>query len=120
MYLEQVAKEIEECNFLGIQADETTDVSCKCPVVFILRYVHGGEVKERFISFVEAKEKHADALTNILNSVLEKYNVKDKLIAQTYDGAATIKGRIKGASKHKYVRNTPMHTSCILFATLTS
>ena len=39
VYLEQVAKEIEDCQFLGIQADETTDVSCKCQVVVNASFV---------------------------------------------------------------------------------
>ncbi|XP_072028442.1 zinc finger MYM-type protein 1-like [Amphiura filiformis] len=38
----------------------------------------------------------SSALTRILTTVLSKYAVKDKLIAQTYDGASTMKERING------------------------
>ena len=96
VYLEQVATEIESAKFIGIQADETTDVSCKGQVVVIIRYTLEGEVKERFICFEETKEKDANTLTKILTNILSRYNVKDKLVAQTYDGAATMKGRING------------------------
>ncbi|XP_072042789.1 zinc finger MYM-type protein 1-like [Amphiura filiformis] len=96
VYLDHVESEIEQCNFISVQADETTDVSCKCQVVIVIRYTLNGEIKERFMGFQEAKEKHADALTKIITDVLCKYNVKNKLIAQTYDGAATMKGRING------------------------
>ena len=34
--------------------------------------------------------------TKIISDVLCKYDVKNKLITQTYDGAATMKGRING------------------------
>ena len=96
VYLDEITKEIDQANFISIQADETTDVACKCQVVIILRYLVKGEIKERFIAFEEAKEKNAEALTKILLTALEKYKVKDKLISQTYDGAATMSGRVKG------------------------
>ncbi|XP_072014887.1 zinc finger MYM-type protein 1-like [Amphiura filiformis] len=96
VYLDEMKNEIKQANFISIQADETTDVSCKCQMVTVLRYTLNGQIKERFVSFTEAKLKTADALTNILLGVLCQFSVKEKLIAQTYDGAATMKGRVNG------------------------
>ena len=59
VYLEQVATEIEYAKFIGVQADETTYVSCKCQVVVIIRYTREDVVKERLICFEETKEKDA-------------------------------------------------------------
>lgn len=97
VYLEGVRKEVNESNFISIQADETTDVSCKSQMVIVLRYIVNGSINERFISFEEAKEKTANALTAIILNTLSKHsNLKNKVIAQTYDGAATMSGRVNG------------------------
>ncbi len=62
----------------------------------VLRYVIKGTIKERFIEFTEAKEKTANALTDIILSTVAPYNgMKDKLISQTYNGAA-MKGHVNG------------------------
>ena len=77
VYLDQAAKEIEQCDFIDVKADETTDVSCKYQVVIVIRYTTEGEVKEPVTSFREAKEKHADTLTKIISNALRRYNAKD-------------------------------------------
>ena len=96
VYLDEVKSEIGQVNFVSVQADETTDVACKCQVVIVLRYTLKGQIKERFITFTEAKVKTADALTHIIVDTLSDFHIKEKLIAQTYDGAATMKGRVNG------------------------
>ena len=98
VYIDEIKKEIDAANFVSVQADETADISCKWQVVIVLRYVVEGIIKERFISFTETTEKTADVLTKIILDTLAPYNVNGKLIAQTYDGAATMKGRVNGVS----------------------
>ena len=96
VYLDEVKKEIDSVKFVSVQADETTDNSCQCQVVIVLRYVVNGDIKERFISYTKTTEKTADVLTKIILDTLAPFNVKGKLIAQTYDGAATMKGSVNG------------------------
>ena len=96
VYLDYIKEEIGNADFVSIQADETTDVACKCQLVTILRYVVNGEIKERFLGFQEAKIKTAAAITELLKKQIEPYNLAEKLISQTYDGAATMSGRHNG------------------------
>ena len=99
VYLDKVKAEINAANFVSIQADETTDVACKCQLVIILRYLVNGEIKERFLGFHEAKEKTAKAITNIIKDQIQGYDLTEKLISQTYDGASTMKGCHGGVQK---------------------
>ena len=96
VYLRHIQDEIKDAHFVSIQADETTDVSCKRQLVIILRYLCNGEIKERFLGFHKAKVKTAVAITDLLQEQIEPYNLKEKLISQTYDGASTMSGRRGG------------------------
>ena len=96
VYLDEVKKEMDSVKFLSVQADETTDNSCQCQVVIVLRYIVNGDIKERFIGYTKTTEKTADVLTKIILDTLAPFNVKGKLIAQTYDGAAIMKGHVNG------------------------
>ena len=46
---DQIDKEIENCRFLSIQVDETTDVSTKEQLSVIIRLDMEGETVERFL-----------------------------------------------------------------------
>jgi hypothetical protein len=39
VYEQTLMEEIQNANFVSIQADETTDISCMCQFVILLRYV---------------------------------------------------------------------------------
>ena len=47
---DQIYKEIQECTFLTIQVDETTDVSAKEQLSAIIRLDRNGEIVERFLN----------------------------------------------------------------------
>ncbi|KAF3837917.1 hypothetical protein F7725_009685 [Dissostichus mawsoni] len=77
-------------------ADETTDVSCKSQMVIVLRYIMPDlTVTERFLEFLEVKDKTCVDLSNSIKAVLEPLKLKEKLIAQTYDGAAVMSGNVR-------------------------
>ena len=46
---DQIDKEIENCRFLSIPVDETTDVSTKEQLSVIIRLDREGEIVERFL-----------------------------------------------------------------------
>ena len=50
---DQVDKEIENCRFLSIQVDETTDVSTKEQLSIIIRWDREGEIVERFLKLFD-------------------------------------------------------------------
>ena len=50
---DQIDKEIENCRFLSIQVDETTDVSTKEQLSVIIRLDREGEIVERFLKLFD-------------------------------------------------------------------
>ncbi|XP_060846373.1 zinc finger MYM-type protein 1-like [Rhopalosiphum padi] len=77
--------------------DETTDVSCKSQMSIIFRYVVDNKIEERFIGFFDvSKDKSAFGLSEILLTEIKNWNIGDKLVCQTYDGAAVMAGQKNG------------------------
>lgn len=94
---EKIRKEINEAKFVSIQADETTDVSTKAQLSIIVRYVNDKNTEERFMGFYDvSSDKSAEGISNKIFAVIEEYNMGDKLICQTYDGASVMAGRHGG------------------------
>lgn len=103
----EIKKEIEESDFLAIQCDETTDVSSHCQMVLIFRYISKGRIYERFWSFLRVEDRSADGLKTLIEMEIDPIILKEpqKLIAQTYDGASVMSGRLGGVQakiKEKY------------------
>jgi hypothetical protein len=79
--------------------DETTDISCtrKSQLSVIFRYVNSGKILERFRGFFYVSTgRTAEHLFQLLISKFNKYDLKNKLIAQTYDGAAIMASELNG------------------------
>ena len=96
---DQIDKEIQECTFLTIQVDETTDVLTKEQLSAIIRLDRNGEIVERFLKFVNvSQDRSAPAITAIVKDILKRYgeSLKEKLVMQTYDGATVMSGHIGG------------------------
>ena len=96
---DQIAKEVNDCTFLSIQVDETTDISSKEQLSAIIRMDKGGDIIERFLKFVNVSgDRSADAISQIVKTILSNFgeSIKGKLIMQTYDGASVMAGHISG------------------------
>ena len=62
-------------------------------MVVIFRYLVKGKPTERFWNFISPEKHDAKTLTDCLLKEIEKLGInKDKLIAQTYDGANVMRG----------------------------
>lgn len=96
VYKEELLKDVKNATFLSVQADEATDISNASQFVIIFRFVKDKELVERFVSFVKIEDRSAVGLTNTLCQLLQPYAAKQKLIAQTYDGAAVMSGSVAG------------------------
>ena len=75
--------------------DETTDVSDKSQVVLVFRYIKNGKAVERFWKFFNPADLTAATLSAIVINELEVLLIgsfSEKLVAQTYDGAAVLRG----------------------------
>lgn len=101
---EEILSQIKEASYVAIEADETTDFSNIQQLVIIIRYVFRNKIYERFWGF---KNPDGHSSENIAQSLLEELEIMgisfDKLIAQSYDGAAVMSGRLN--SVQTKVRN---------------
>lgn len=92
-----IEHELSVTDFVSVQADETTDVSCMAQLSIIVRYVFNNEIKERFIGFFDVSDKkNAQGLSSVILSNLEALSIKEKLVSQTYDGASVMSGERGG------------------------
>ena len=64
--------------------------------MIVVRYVEDFEPVERFLKFVELQDRTANGLTQALKENLDSFNLESKLIAQSYDGTAVMRGSING------------------------
>ena len=94
----QIEEEISKSDFLAVMCDDTTDCSDKTQMVIVLRYEINGKPVERFWKFFNPENQTAIVLSKILLDELQTILGNDhwKLIAQTYDGAATLSGARNG------------------------
>lgn len=105
VYQSEVSEQIKSAKFLAIEADETTDSSNQQQMVVVFRYVFNSEICERFWCFIKPDGYTADMLSSVLLKELKALNIPpEKLIAQSYDGAAVMSGR--NNSVQVIIRNT--------------
>jgi hypothetical protein len=70
VYKQILTEEIQNANFVSIQADETTNISCMSQFVILLRYVKRDSPVERFHSFVQVQNRTAKGLASVLKQEL--------------------------------------------------
>ncbi|XP_061587233.1 uncharacterized protein LOC133452053 [Cololabis saira] len=87
---EHIIKEVQNSDFLSIQADETMDIATQSQLVLVLRYIDGKHnVQERFFEFIPLQSATAESISSALKERLAAILPEDqrkKLISQTYDG----------------------------------
>ena len=96
-----IKNEINAASFVAVEVDETTDVTNKAQISVILRYVAKSEVacevREAFWGFDDVSDdRRAPAIAEYVLDVLEKFKCVEKLVAQTYDGAAVMSSELNG------------------------
>ena len=115
VYRKEVVSQVGQAHFVAVIADETTDISVQNQLSIVLRYIHQGNVVERFWGFFKPKRVNADGISEIILTELAKIlqGNTNKVIAQTYDGASVMKGRIGGVHvKVKQVYQNAHYVHC--------
>lgn len=98
--VDHIKVETSSASFFAIILDETSDVMSKSQLSSVLRYVHDGEVHERFVGFSDVSDdRTADGLFRHVVKIVEEFQMKDKLVGQTYDGASVMSGHANGLQK---------------------
>nr|CAI5827286.1 unnamed protein product [Callosobruchus analis] len=110
----KIQEELRSTAFFSWQIDETTDIACKSQLSVIFRYVIGSDIVERFVGFYDVSSgKNAESLYQLLVTEFQEFDLKHKLIAQTYDGAAVMSGDFDGLqSKIKNIAPHALFTHC--------
>lgn len=95
---DKIKAEISSAPFVAILLDETSDVMSVSQLSTVLRYVtKDGKAEERFVGFTDVSaDKTAEGLYRHVLKIVEEYNLHDKLVAQSYDGAAVMAGHLNG------------------------
>ena len=107
---------IKGAQFFSIQVDEATDKNEKAQYSIIFRCVDTyGKIKEHFLGFYDfGEDKRAEAICQHLVKVLEPFDFKNKLVAQTYDGAAVMSSELNGLqSKIRSYAPQALFTHCL-------
>ena len=93
-----IRNEVENASFISVQADETTDCAMHAQLSIVIRYVSGFKITERFLGFYEvSNDKSASNLVRVIENALNTFgDMKNKLVCQTYDGAAVMSGELNG------------------------
>ncbi|XP_072571113.1 mitochondrial tRNA methylthiotransferase CDK5RAP1 isoform X3 [Paramormyrops kingsleyae] len=93
----EIQREIKEAEMYSILLDETSDVSHKEQVSFVVRYFHHMQIKERFIEVCNVDTTTGQELENTVFLLLQKNGLEMKnMYGQGYDGAANMSGMYKG------------------------
>jgi hypothetical protein len=98
--INKIHKEISESPFFSWQFGETTDTTCHSQLSVIFRYVLNSQVVERFFGFYDISSgRTSEDLFKSLTENFAKFNLKEKLVAQSYDGAAVMVGELNGLQR---------------------
>ena len=112
--LDEITIQIQNAPFVAIMLDEASDAETVSQLSTVLRYVHEGKIEERFVGFTDVSTNRcSDGLFNHAQSVISKFNLKPKLVAQTYDGASVMSGDLHGLQA-KVLETCPhaLHVHC--------
>ncbi|XP_077412732.1 zinc finger MYM-type protein 1 [Vanacampus margaritifer] len=94
--LNEITSEIKDASFVSILLDETTDASNLAQLSTVWRYVtKEGEVEERFVGFSDVRaDRTAAVVAEHVFAAVDEMQCGDKLVGQTYDGAAVTSGHL--------------------------
>ncbi|GBP60233.1 Zinc finger MYM-type protein 1 [Eumeta japonica] len=90
---DEIKSEINFAKFVSVIAEETPDISHREQMSVIFRYLTKTEIEKRFVGFFDVTlERGADQLSQSILEIIDQFNCKEKLVGQSYDGAAVMSG----------------------------
>lgn len=99
--LATIKTELSAAPFVSVSVDETTDISHESQCAMTFRYLTpDSAVVERFVGFTNVSgETNAANLSTVILRKIDELGVGGKLVAQSYDGAATMSGSATGVQQ---------------------
>ncbi|KAF0708975.1 zinc finger MYM-type protein 1-like, partial [Aphis craccivora] len=96
-----IVKEVTYSGQFSLEIDSTQDVSVVDQLTVCLRYVYKGEIKERLLKMIPIQFSTGEAQYTIVKSTLQSLGIDvKKIVGQSYDGAANMKGKFNGLQTH--------------------
>ena len=97
---EKILKEIREAGIYSVIADEATDAANREQLSITIRYVKGDVPCERFLGFFHCRTGvTGEAIAGNILSQLSAWQLPTSLLrGQSYDGAGSMSGSIRGAA----------------------
>ncbi|KAL3997012.1 hypothetical protein ACER0C_009668 [Sarotherodon galilaeus] len=91
MVREDIIREVKECEYFSVIADETKDLKKTEQLSLVLRYYYNG---------ARASQLDAAGLTQNIIQRLERYGLeyRSNLVGQGYDGASVMAGKCRGVA----------------------
>ena len=83
---EQILKDVEESEYIGISFDESTDVSSESHLVLCVNYVKEAKVTSYFARIFDLDNQTADNISFKVKGFLQKQDLIGKLTAILTDG----------------------------------
>ncbi|KAJ4433592.1 hypothetical protein ANN_15902, partial [Periplaneta americana] len=97
--MDNIKQELSKTSFVAIMLFETSDIMNASQLSTTLRCVdsENGEINERFICFTDvSNDRSASGLFEHVQNIVTEYDISNKLVAQTFDGAAVMAGHTNG------------------------
>ncbi|KAK9976933.1 hypothetical protein ABG768_018754, partial [Culter alburnus] len=110
-----IKTDIDAAPFFSWQVDETTDVSNQAQLSISVRYVdRNALIQERFIGFFYVSAGcDAQSVYEAVTMAMTSFRFEEKLVAQTYDGAAVMASALNGLqAKVKAVAPSAVFVHC--------
>ena len=100
MIKKRLRKEIQECEAIGLQLDETSDIQNKERLVIMAKLVKKGKVLTRLLDLFWIEELDAKGIFKKLKESIKEWKVEvKKWVALNTDGASVMTGKLKGLVK---------------------
>lgn len=89
--------QIKSAKYYSIIVDSTPDISHCDQLTFILRYLHKGQVVERFLGFIKIEQHTGEYLERVVLNKLKELDLKvENCRGQSYDNASNMSGKYIG------------------------
>lgn len=115
MIREVIVNDVKQAKMFSIGIDETSDVSRREQVSFVLRYVdRSGEIQERLLGMEHVSSTTAEALFDLVKMVLARFGLELRnLRGQFYDGASNMSGQFNGLqAKIQDINKSALYVHC--------
>ena len=97
----EILQEIKSNGFFSVLLDESKDTGKREELALAVRYIHGGEITERFLKLQQLHEFDAEAITTVAKSDID--NIIEKTAAHIVslgaDGASVMSGEFSGVAQ---------------------